>query len=324
VLWHPFPSEAYAAEHGLDAAALEAEVDAGRARLFEIRERRVRPGTDDKVVAAWNGLAIQALAEAGRAFGEPSFVGAAERCASFVLEHLVDERGRLHRSWRAGVRGPAAFADDHALMASACLTLYETTGDTRWFVAARRLGDALLELFHDAERGGFFQTGRDAEALVVRPKDLYDNAVPGGNSAAAEVLLRLALFTAEARYEDAAAGALRLVRGAMARAPVGFGYALNALDLLLGPTREVAIVGRRDDPATTALVDAVIADRWVPNVALAWADPRDDVATDVPVLRDRRMVDDRPAAYVCERFTCLLPVTDGPALAAQLDSAMRT
>jgi uncharacterized protein YyaL (SSP411 family) len=325
VLWRPFPPDVYAEEHGLDPAVLESEVDAGRARLFDIREQRVHPATDDKIVAAWNGLAVQALAEAGRAFGEPSLVVAAERCASFVVEHLVDERGRLHRSWRGGLLGPAAFADDHALLASACLTLYETTGDTRWFVTARSLADALLELFHDADRGGFFQTGRDAEALVVRPKDLYDNAVPSGNSAAAEVLLRLAQFTADARYEEAAAGALRLVRDAMARSPVGFGYALNALDLLLGPSREVAIVGGRDDPATAALVDAVTAERWVPNVSLARADPDDGAASEhVPLLQHRPMVDGLPTAYVCERFTCMLPVTDAPALVAQLDAATRT
>jgi uncharacterized protein YyaL (SSP411 family) len=323
VLWRPFAPGAYAAEHGLDPASLEAEVDAGRAHLFEIRERRVHPGTDDKVVAAWNGLVIRALAEAGRVFDDPEFVRAAERCASFVLERLVDDRGRLRRSWRAGAVGPPAFADDHALVASACLTLYETTGDTRWFVAARSLGDILLGLFHDPERGGFFQTGRDAESLVVRPKDLYDNAVPGGNSAAAEVLLRLGLFTGETRYEDAATGALDLIRAAMARAPMGFGHGLNALDLHLGPAREVAIVGVRDDPATTALVDAVIAERWLPNVALARADPGDEAAREgVPLLRDRGLVDGRPAAYVCERFTCMLPVTDAPALVAQLDSAM--
>ena len=173
------------------------------------------------------------------------------RCAArtFVLAHLRDERGRLLRSWREGVAGGPGFADDHALMAAACLALYESTWDPRWFVEARSLADELVRLFFDDERGGFFQTGQDADALVVRPKELYDNAVPSGNSVAAEVLLRLAMFTGEPEYERVAASALRLVRDAMGPAPTGFGHALCALDLYLGPGQEVAIVGDPDDPA---------------------------------------------------------------------------
>ena len=318
VLWRPFPPRGYAAEHGLDPDELEAQVEGARRLLFEIRQNRVHPGTDDKILAAWNGLAIAALAEAGRAFDEPRYVEAAERGASFVLTHLRDDHGRLRRSWRNGVVGPPGFADDHALMASACLTLYETTFDVRWFVEARGLADELLRLFQDTEQGGFFQTGTDAEALVLRPKDLYDNAVPGGNSAAAAMLLRLALFTGEARYERAAVAALRLVRGVMGQAPTGFGLALCALDLHLGPAREVAVVGDPADPATRALVRAVTAERWLPNVVVATGAPGDAGAGTVPLLRDRDPVDGRPTAYVCERFACRLPVTDVEDLLAQL------
>src|SRR5439155_4582959 len=202
-----------------------------RVRLFEAREARVRPALDDKVLTAWNALAIRAFAEAGRIFDEPAYVEAAVRCADFLWSNLRDDDGRLLRSWRDGVAGVRGFADDHALLAGALLTLYETSTDLRWFIAARGLCDALLELFADQERGGFFQTGSDAGELVVRPKDLYDNAVPSGNSAAVEALLRLALFTGEGRYEDAAIAALRLVRGVMRSAPGGFGEALCALDL---------------------------------------------------------------------------------------------
>ena len=139
----------------------------------------------------------------GRAFGEPSYVEEAVRCAEFVLTHLRDERGRLLRSWRNGTAGRPGFADDYAIMAAACLTLYETTFELRWFEEAVTLADELLRLFHDDERGGFFQTGSDAEELVLRPKELYDNATPSGNSVAAETLLRLASFTGDAEYERA-------------------------------------------------------------------------------------------------------------------------
>jgi uncharacterized protein YyaL (SSP411 family) len=204
-------------------------------------------------------------------------------------------------------------------MAEACLTLYETTFELRWFTEARTLADALVRLFHDPERGGFFQTGSDAESLVVRPKDLYDNAAPSGNSAAADALLRLAHLTGEPDDERAGASALRLVRDAMAGAPSGFGHALCALDRYLGPVREVAIVGDPEAAATRALAAEVTARGFRPNVVLAVADPGDEAAREsVALLLDRPQLQGRPTAYVCERFTCKLPVTEPSALARQL------
>jgi hypothetical protein len=287
-----------------------------RAVLFAARAERTHPGVDDKVLTAWNALAIRALAVAGRAFGEPSYVEAAVRCATFVWDSMRDPAGRLLRSWREGVAGKPGFADDHALLCLAYLTLYETTADPVWFARAREMGDALIALFADEERGGFFQTGGDAERLVVRPKDLQDNAEPSGNSAAAEALLRLALFTGEAAYERAGASALRLVRDLMVRAPSGFGHALCALDLYLGPTREVAIVGDPGAPATRALVDQVVRARFLPNVVLAVARPAQ--AGGVALLEDRPQIGGSPTAYVCERFSCRAPVTTSDELAAQL------
>ena len=292
-----------------------------RERLFEARESRVRPSLDDKVLTAWNALAIRAFAEAGRIFDEPAYVDAAVRCADFVWEHLRAEDGRLLRSWRDGTAGVRGFADDHALLAGAFLTLYETTADLRWFVAARQLCDTLLDLFADRERGGFFQTGSDADELVVRPKDLYDNAVPSGNSAAAEALLRLALFTGEARYEDAAVSALRLIRDVMRSAPGGFGHALCALDLYLGPSYEVAIVGDPKAADTEALLDVVVRARWRPNLVLAVASADDEHAAEtVPLLADRTSMGEKATAYVCQRFVCRLPVTEPSALTGAFEA----
>jgi uncharacterized protein len=305
----------------LRAPAGDALPDGARERLFEAREERVRPGLDDKVLTAWNALAIRAFAEAGRIFDEPTYVDAAARCADFVWEHLRDDDGRLLRSWRDGTAGVQGFAEDHALLAGALLTLYETTADLRWFVAARELCDTLLELFADRERGGFFQAGSDADELVVRPKDLYDNAVPSGNSAAAEALLRLALFTGEARYEDAAVAALRLIRDVMTSAPGGFGQALCALDLYLGPSHEVAIVGDPKAADTKALLDEVVRARWRPNLVLAVAAPDgEDAAKTVPLLAKRTSIDDKATAYVCQRFVCRLPVTEASAMATAFES----
>jgi uncharacterized protein len=325
VLWHPIPLDEVASELGIDVANLKAQVDDARPRLFEVREQRVRPATDDKVLAGWNGLAIAALAEAGRAFDEPRYVEGAVAAARFVLERMRDGHGRLLRSWREGVAGGPAYADDHALLADALLTLYETTFELRWFLEAQALAGELLERFLDEERGGFFQTAADAERLVVRPKELFDNAVPSGNSAAAEVLLRLAHLTGEDRYERAAASAFRLVRDHMANAPTGFGRALCALDLYVSPVSEVAIVGEPAADATRALADEVTVERFLPNHVLALAAPDDaDARRAIALLEDRPQRDGVPTAYVCERFTCKVPVTNPRDLAAQLEDLTRS
>jgi uncharacterized protein YyaL (SSP411 family) len=296
-----------------------AEMDRARRTLFDDRERRVRPGTDDKVLAGWNAMAATALAEAGRSFGEPRYVEAAVRCTEFVLSELRRQDGRLLRSWRDGVAGGPGYCDDYMLLAEACLTLYQSTYELRWFVMARSLADDGLRLFLDEEHGGFFLNGADGESLLVRPKDLYDNAVPSGNSVAADVLQRIALLTGEAEYERAGLSALRLVRDVMGQAPTGFGHALCALDLYLGPSNEVAIIGEPSADATLALAAQATSVRFLPNVVLAVAAPGDaNAALAVALLRDRAPVDARPTAYVCRRFACGLPVTEPEDLANQL------
>jgi uncharacterized protein YyaL (SSP411 family) len=176
----------------------------------------------------------------------------------------------------------------------------------------------MIELFADPDRAGFFQVGSDAEQLVVRPKDVFDNAVPSGNSVAAEVLLRLALLTGDAEYERRGTSALRLVRDLASRAPTGFGHALSAIDLYLGPAREVAVVGDLASEQARALVD-VVWQRYAPNLVLAASAPGDaDAAEVVPLLAGRTSLNGSPAAYVCERFSCQRPTADAAELAASL------
>jgi uncharacterized protein len=318
VLWTPRSPERVSTEEGIGVEELESVVGRARTRLFQAREKRVKPAVDDKVLTAWNGLAITALAEAGRVLGEPRYVQAAVGAGQFVLESLRRQDGRLLRAWRDGRTSGPAYADDYGMFAAACLSLYETTFDTRWAEEARRLGDELLRIFHDRDRGGFFQTGSDAESLVVRPKELYDGAVPSGNSVAAEILQRLALLTAESDYERAGISALRLVRRAMAASPTGFGHALSALDLYLSTPQEVAIVGSPEAAETRELVREVWS-RYLPNSVLAVGDPKNaDAARVVPLLADRPALNGKPAAYVCERFVCRQPVTEPGVLGAQL------
>ncbi|MGH2573389.1 MAG: thioredoxin domain-containing protein [Actinomycetota bacterium] len=318
VLWTPISLQQAALEAGVLERDLAAAVEEARRRLCEIRGRRVRPGTDDKVLSAWNGLAIAALAEAGRAFGESRYVEAAVQAADFVLSNLRRADGRLLRSWRDGRTGGPGYLDDYAQMSQACLTLYETIFDLRFLREARALADDMVRLFRDAEGGGFFQTGSDAEALVVRPRELFDNAVPSGNSVAADVLQRLALLTGETEYERAGITALRLVRDQMARAPTMFGHALCALDFYLSQVREVAIIGDPAGEDTRRLVHEVHG-RYLPNsvLAVAAADDR-EAPREVGLLKDRAPLDGKATAFVCERFECQLPVTEPDALRAQL------
>jgi uncharacterized protein len=318
VLWRPAALEQVAVSRGLDLDELANEVDDARRLLFELRSGREHPAVDDKILAGWNGLAIRSLAEAGSLLGDPDLVAEAARCADFVLSHLRDDRGRLLRSWRGGVAHIPAFADDHALLASGCLALYEATGELRWFTEAHALAQELLSRFADTARGGFFQTADDADPLVVRPKELYDNAVPSGNAAAAEVFQRMALLTGDASLEAAAERALRLVKEPMLEVPAAFGHALCALDLFLGPAHEVAVIGSAADPRTEALV-RVVRGSYRPNVVLATAEPGDAAAeAEVRLLAGRGLLDGYPAAYVCQRFACRAPVTEPEALRADL------
>jgi uncharacterized protein YyaL (SSP411 family) len=318
VLWTPRPVDEVAPEHHRSPEDVERLVAAARQRLFEARERRVRPATDDKVLASWNGLAIVAFAEAGRVLQEPRYVEAATKALAFIEGNLLVD-GRLHRAWREDrVSGPG-YLDDYAFAVLGALAVYEATFDLDAMRDARLLADDMIRLFHDPDRGGFFQTGSDAERLLVRQKELFDNAVPSGNSVAAEVLLRLALLTGEEEYEQAGVSALRLVAPLLSRAPSAFGHALGALDLYLSSVKEIAIVGEPSAADTRALVWEIWR-RYAPNVVLAVGRPGDgEAAAVIPLLADRPALDGKAAAYVCEHFACRLPVTEPAALAAQLE-----
>jgi uncharacterized protein YyaL (SSP411 family) len=318
VLWTPRPAAEVAEAAGLAVEDLEGQVADALPRLLAVRRAREHPATDDKVLAAWNGLAISALAEAGRSFGEPRYLEAAVAAADFILGALRDDRGRLLRSWRDGRRGGPGYLDDHACMAEACLTLYETSFDLRWLRAAKELAGAMVELFADPGGDGFYQTGRDAEQLVVRPRELFDNAVPAGSSVAADVLQRLGRLTGSQDWEEAGLGALKPVLGVLGRAPTGFGHALGAADFALARVREVAIVGTPGAEDTEALL-ARVWGTFQPNRVVAMAAPDDQAAQgEVPLLADRPTLEGRATAYVCEHFVCQRPVTDPGELAAQL------
>jgi uncharacterized protein YyaL (SSP411 family) len=290
--------------HARGVLARPEPIEAARARLLAVRSERVRPGLDDKVLTEWNAYAVAALAEAGAALGEPTWVDAAVATAEFLLANLRRDDGRWLRSWQAdaGARH-LAYATDHGALVDALTRLAEATGEARWLAEARSAADALLELFWDDEHGGVFTSGHDADALIARPKDLMDNATPGANGLAAVGLLRLAALSGEERYRDRGVEVVRLLGALAVQHPTAFGHVLAAVDLAVRGTTEVVVAGDRPD-----LVAAVRA-RYLPGAVLAWGERGDG-----PLWEGR----DDGRAYVCRGYACQLPAEDPETLAAQL------
>ncbi|MBI1846154.1 MAG: thioredoxin domain-containing protein [Candidatus Rokubacteria bacterium] len=295
-------------------------IAAARARLFAAREPRVHPGRDDKVLAAWSGLACRAFAEAGRALGRADYVAAAVRSAAFLTTAMRDAEGRLLRTWKAGRGKLKGYLEDYSMVAAALLEVYEATFERRWLDAARGLADDLLRLFWDDALDGFYDTGHDHERLIVRPRNLYDNAVPSGTALAIETLLRLAVLTGEARYETKALTALRPLADLMARHPTAFGRFLCALDFHVGPKVEVALLTPPGDGAAPLLAE--IFGRYLPNRVAAGARAGDTAqAVGLPLLEGREVVEGKATAFVCRNYACELPATDPATLARQLDAS---
>ncbi|HEX5451346.1 MAG TPA: hypothetical protein VFW86_03070, partial [Candidatus Limnocylindrales bacterium] len=301
---------------GLPEDGVRSRLGAAKARLREVRRERPQPGRDDKIVAAWNGLALSALSEAAAALDRPDFAAAAVRCAAFLVDALVDEHGLLHRTWRDGRVGPVATLEDHAALAEGLLCLYELTFDERWFVEARRLMDRVRHHFADPA-GGWFDTSDDGERLIVRPKAIQDNATPSGNALTSTVLLRLAGLTGDGEERRTAEAALGLVTGHVERYPTAFAAWLVALDLAVRPLTELAIVGRSEDPITAALI-GVAREGFRPRMMVAAAPPVSIAGSAVPLLEGRTAREGRAAAYVCREFACRAPVSSPDALRAEL------
>ncbi|HET8813488.1 MAG TPA: thioredoxin domain-containing protein [Solirubrobacterales bacterium] len=290
---------------GADAAEPEGLAQARRA-LFEARARRVRPGLDDKRLASWNALAIAALADAGAVLGRDDYLEAARSCAGFVLTQLHDENGSLLRTYKDGRAHLNAYLEDHAFLLEALLALYEASFEERWFEKARALAETMIQRFGDPERGGYYSTSSDHEELIARRKEVGDHPIPSGNSSAAMGLLRLAALTGERRYEEEAKGVFKLFAKPATEHPEAFAHLLRAIDFNLARTREVALVG--EDLADLA---AVVRERNRPHLVLAGGI---EGTEQPPLMVGRATVEGRPAAYVCENFTCQLPLTSSEEL----------
>ncbi len=313
---HPAPVVAKA--QGVTLERLNAALERAWRELPAAREERVKPARDEKIIVSWNGLMLAAFAEAAAILERPDYLRAAERNAEFVRNTMHDDKGLLRHTYQDGQARFNAYQEDYAAYADGLLALYETTGATVWLKTAQTLTDIMIDEFWDEAEGGFFFTGRSHETLITRPKELYDNATPSGNSVAAEVLQKLAILLQRDDYRRYAVTLLRLTRDNLARMPNGFGRMLGAFSFYLSTPHEIALIGTPDAPATRAL-QREIWRVYRPYKVVAQSAPDDAPALAlVPLLQNRPPLDNTATAYVCRNYTCQQPVNTPDALTQQL------
>jgi uncharacterized protein YyaL (SSP411 family) len=318
VLEIPSEDNVFAERFGVTIEEIVVRIGQARSALFETRETRIRPGLDDKILTSWNGLMLGAYADAGRLLGREDYIYAAQRNAWFVKDKLYSQ-GRLLHSYKDGEAKIEGLLEDYAFFGLGLLSLYRATFEATWLELAVDLAKSVAEHFRDP-RGGFFNTPDDGEALIVRPKGIFDSATPAEGFAAAELLFRVGRFVGNHSYEEVAAESVRSVRNVMASQPRGFGTALLVTEALLSPPREVVIVGNPGADDTRALVQ-VLNDRDLSQVVeVLSAGSCDPLLQILPLLVERCAVGGRATAYVCEGGVCRLPVTSPDDFAEQLDT----
>ena len=302
----PRPLELFSKLENVSADDLQSKAAAARKKLYAAREKRIKPGRDEKVLTDWNGMMMRAFAEAAAFLDRDDYRAVAESNANFILTTLWDGNRLLH-SFKDGRARFNAYLDDYANLVDGLFALYELTFDYKWLEHAVQITDRMIEQFWDAENGGFYFTSQDHEPLIARSKDFLDNATPSGNSIAADVLLRMAALLDRPEYRDKAEQIFQAAHNVLRQYASGFGRMLAGVDFYVGPSREVALVGKPDE------FIAAFRRHYQPRtVVAAGNDAR------IAVLRDRPLVDGKPTAYVCENFTCKQPVTDAAMLEKEL------
>jgi uncharacterized protein YyaL (SSP411 family) len=308
VLQRALDDASLAAQFKFEPKAVPAKLADSHTRLFSARASRVRPGTDDKVLTAWNGLMLTTFAEAARVLDDSElqhkYRTLATRNADFLLDALRPNN-KLRRSWRQGKATNEVFLEDYAALILGLIELYQTDFQNKWFTIAQELTAEMIELFIDPN-GGFFDTSINSQGLLMRPKDLQDNATPSGNALAAEVLLKLAAFTDNGRYRDLAENSLSLIANHAQRYPTSFGRWLSAADFALGNVKQIAVVYDSNPEDARELLQT-IQSTFRPNTVVA-ASPYPPAENAPAVLMDRPLKDSKPTVYVCEGFVCKLPV----------------
>ncbi len=309
-----------AGELTADAGKAGDYIQSLRNKLFEAREKRVHPYKDDKVLTSWNGLMIAALARGAAVFGEEPYRRAAAKAVEFIMQKLVRTDGRLLARYRDGEAAYPAYLDDYAFLVWGLLELYGADFAASHLEKALELTEQMIDLFWDAKNGGFYFNGKDSEQLLSRPKEIYDGALPSGNSVALLNLLRLARLTANEKLAETAEKQIQAFSGGIGQYPWGFTHFLMGVDFMLGPTREIVIAGKLGAADTGAMLNTA-RQAFLPNATLLFHQSGEagrQIEKVVPFLKEQRPVDEKATAYICENYACRAPVTDPQQFADKL------
>jgi uncharacterized protein YyaL (SSP411 family) len=314
----PLPS--FADREKMNLGQLEGALEEAREKLFQVREKRTHPLKDDKIITAWNGLMIAALAKGYQAMGDDLHAQAARKAADFILRQMRTAHGRLRRRFRHGDVAYEGFLDDYAYLIWGLIELYEAIFEVRYLEEAVHLNQIMIELFWEEEKGGFYFSGKDNETLISRPRDLYDGAVPSGNSVAALNLLRLSRMTGKVDWERKADQLLHGFFGPVAQYPMAYTQFLIAVNFMLGPSQEIVIAGDPGLEESRKMIDFV-HHSFLPNKVLLFR-PEGEAGKKLsalsPFVEGMRALNKRPTVYLCENYACKAPLTDLAGLKAAL------
>ncbi len=303
------PIEEISLDQKLSSEELSIKIESIRKKLFDFREKRIHPFKDDKILTDWNGLMISALAKASRAFNKAEYADAAGKAAEFILERMSDAKGKLLHRFRYDEAAINAMADDYSFFISGLIDLYESTFKEIYLSAALKHNEYFIGHFWDKESGGFFFTSDDGEKLIIRTKEIYDGAVPSGNSAAVLNLLKLGRFTGKAEFEEMASKIISVFSRSINNSPASFTLALCGLDFALGPSYEIIIASEKNSSSAGEVLN-VIGKRFLPNKILILNSDENNIEKISSFVKDQKAVDGKTTVYICRNFSCSLPLNN--------------
>lgn len=300
--------KAIAEEKGINENILADKIDKARIKLFEVREKRVHPYKDDKILTDWNGLMISAFARASQVFNNKLYEETAVKAAEFILQNMIDEKEKLLHRYREGASGITAGLDDYSFIIMGLIDLYEATFDVHWLKTAIELNEDMIKHFWDEQNGGFYFSPDYGEKLIIRQKEIYDGAIPSGNSAAIFNLLKLGRITGNSLFEEKAFQIARLFSDMISRMPSAFSQTLTGLDFGFGESFEIVIVGNRDESTTQEIIE-YLRSRFLPNKIILLKEPDDQELKNIsPFTELQTQIDNKTTVYICRNYVCEKPV----------------